>query len=240
MPTSGACHVLAFDSPQFVAHRRRFARLRYIVWGCAGYQGNCDIDDDLVSPVGFSNRQEARQCAAAMTAACEDHCDRAAETVNETPGLEWDGAESYYVATLTLPSAQNLPEQALRMGRGLRLEMVFASRSNRCRRSESEATCSGSTLMATVRSKRVSVAYQTSPIPPSPILAVTAYGPRRAPGETGMVVRDDPAHSTRKQGLPGRVLITCGISPGCKFPPSGTGFHGAFNRWHATIRGQIR
>ena len=107
MPTSGACHVLAFDSPQFVAHRRRFARLRYIVWGCAGYQGNCDIDDDLVSPVGFSNRQEARQCAAAMTAACEDHCDSSAEIINKTPGLEWDGAESYYVATLTLPSALN-------------------------------------------------------------------------------------------------------------------------------------
>ena len=107
MPTSGARPVLAFDSPQFVAHRRRFARLRYIVWGCAGYQGNCDIDGDLVNPVGFSNRQEARQCAAAMTAACEDHCDRAAETVNETPGLEWDGGVSYYVATLTLPNALN-------------------------------------------------------------------------------------------------------------------------------------
>ena len=107
MPTSGARHVLAFDSPQFVAHRRRFARLRYIVWGCAGYQGNCDIDGDLVSPVGFSNREEARQCAAAMTAACEGHCDSSAETINETPGLEWDGAESYYVATLTLPSALN-------------------------------------------------------------------------------------------------------------------------------------
>ena len=107
MPTSGARPVLAFDSPQFVAHRRRFARLQYIVWGCAGYQGNCDIDYDLVSPVGFSNRQEARQCAAAMTAACEDHCDRAAETVNETPGLEWDGGVSYYVATLTLPNALN-------------------------------------------------------------------------------------------------------------------------------------
>jgi len=107
MPTSGARPVLAFDSPQFVAHRRRFARLRYIVWGCAGYQGNCDIDDDLVSPVGFSNRQEARQCAAAMTAACEDHCNRQAEIINETPGYEWDGAETYYVATLTLPSALN-------------------------------------------------------------------------------------------------------------------------------------
>ena len=107
MPTSGARPVLAFDSPQFVAHRRRFARLQYIVWGCAGYQGNCDIDYDLVSPVGFSNRQDARQCAAAMTAACEDHCNRQAEIINETPGYEWDGAETYYVATLTLPSALN-------------------------------------------------------------------------------------------------------------------------------------
>ena len=93
--------------PASAAHRRRFARLQYIVWGCAGYQGNCDIDGDLVNPVGFSNRQEARQCAAAMTAACEDHCNRQAEIINETPGYEWDGAETYYVATLTLPSALN-------------------------------------------------------------------------------------------------------------------------------------
>jgi len=107
MPTSGARPVLVFDSPQFVAHRRRFARLRYIVWGCAGYQGNCDIDYDLVRPVGFSNRQEASQCAAAMTAACEDHCNKQAEIINENPGYEWDGAETYYVATLTLPSALN-------------------------------------------------------------------------------------------------------------------------------------
>ena len=107
MPTSGARPVLVFDSPQFVAHRRRFARLRYIVWGCAGYQGNCDIDYDLVRPVGFSNRQEASQCAAAMTAACEDHCNKQAEIINDNPGYEWDGAETYYVATLTLPSALN-------------------------------------------------------------------------------------------------------------------------------------
>ena len=107
MPTSGARPVLAFDSPQFVAHRRRFARLRYIVWGCAGYQGNCDIDYDLVREVGFSNPQEARQYAETMTAACEKHCESQAEIINETPGYEWDGAETYYVATLTLPKALN-------------------------------------------------------------------------------------------------------------------------------------
>ncbi len=37
-------------------------------------------------------------------------------------------------------------------------------------------------LTATVRSKRVSCARHTSPMPPSPILAVTAYGPRVVPG----------------------------------------------------------
>ena len=46
-----------------------------------------------------------------------------------------------------------------------RLEMVFASRSNRDFRSESEATCAGSTLMATVRSSRVSVGPAVRPTP---------------------------------------------------------------------------
>ena len=46
-----------------------------------------------------------------------------------------------------------------------RLEMVFASRSNRCFRSGSAATCSGRTLMATVRSRRVSGLCRPRPYP---------------------------------------------------------------------------
>ena len=47
--------------------------------------------------------------------------------------------------------------------------------------SGSEATDPGSTLMATARFRLVSVARYTSPIPPTPIWAVTSYGPRRVP-----------------------------------------------------------
>jgi hypothetical protein len=36
--------------------------------------------------------------------------------------------------------------------------------------------------MATARFRFVSVARYTSPIPPTPICAVTSYGPRRVPG----------------------------------------------------------
>ncbi len=53
---------------------------------------------------------------------------------------------------------------------------------NRARRSGSAATCEGSTFTATSRFSFVSVARYTSPIPPSPIWAVTSYGPRQVPG----------------------------------------------------------
>src|SRR5262245_25728331 len=57
-----------------------------------------------------------------------------------------------------------------------------ASRWKRARRSGSAATICGRTLMATWRLRFVSVARYTSPIPPTPIWAVTSYGPRRVPG----------------------------------------------------------
>jgi hypothetical protein len=47
-------------------------------------------------------------------------------------------------------------------------EIVFASRSKRCRDSGEAERCTGSTLIATVRSSRVSRARYTSPIPPAP------------------------------------------------------------------------
>ena len=44
----------------------------------------------------------------------------------------------------------------------------------------------GNTFSATSRSSLVSRARYTSPMPPSPILAVTEYGPRAVPGDRGM------------------------------------------------------
>src|SRR5215470_1893709 len=46
-------------------------------------------------------------------------------------------------------------------------EIVRASRSNRARRPGSAETCSGRILIATVRSRRVSRARYTSPMPPA-------------------------------------------------------------------------
>src|SRR2546427_10339185 len=56
-----------------------------------------------------------------------------------------------------------------------------ASRSNRASASGSEATCPGSTLIATSRPSRVSRARYTSPIPPAPSGARISYGPRWVP-----------------------------------------------------------
>src|SRR5215471_882759 len=60
-------------------------------------------------------------------------------------------------------------------------EIVFASRSKRCRMSAEEERCFGSTLTATVRPRRVSVARQPSPIPPAPTGEAISYGPSRVP-----------------------------------------------------------
>src|SRR5215510_10617634 len=61
-----------------------------------------------------------------------------------------------------------------------------ASRSKRANRSGSVANVSGSTLTATSRCSRVSRARYTSPIPPAPMAATISYGPRRAPGPSGI------------------------------------------------------
>ena len=47
-------------------------------------------------------------------------------------------------------------------------EIVFASRSSRCRSSALADRCAGSTLTATSRPRRVSFARYTSPMPPAP------------------------------------------------------------------------
>ena len=59
--------------------------------------------------------------------------------------------------------------------------MARASRSNRARALGSPATSPGSTFSATARSRRVSRALYTSPMPPDPRGARISYGPRRAP-----------------------------------------------------------
>src|ERR1700751_5699858 len=72
--------------------------------------------------------------------------------------------------------------------------MVFASRSNRVLRFGDATSAEFSTLMATVRSSRVSRASYTSPMPPAPSGATISYGPSR-------VARESPISYLKVPGL---------------------------------------
>src|SRR4029077_11909367 len=67
----------------------------------------------------------------------------------------------------------------------LSAEAARASRWKRFRVCGDAMTPSGRTLMATTRSRRVSCARYTSPMPPAPIGLTISYGPRREPGVIG-------------------------------------------------------
>src|SRR5215469_2405910 len=87
--------------------------------------------------------------------------------------------------------------------------MVLASRSNRCLRTGSEEKCAGRTLMATVRSSRVSRARYTSPIPPAPNGATISYGPSRVlrlSGISGPII--NPGNGPGVQPLIGRKRVS--------------------------------
>src|SRR5262245_1026767 len=93
-----------------------------------------------------------------------------------------------------------------------RLESALASRSKRALNASSAATCSGSTLIATVRPRRVSVALYTSPIPPAPRGAMTSYGPSRVPGASatlrGRFYRENPSERLERLERLERPIIT--------------------------------
>ena len=55
--------------------------------------------------------------------------------------------------------------------------------------------------MATCRARLVSVARYTSPIPPTPIWAVTSYGPRRVPRANDTVSRWNYTGSLRREWI---------------------------------------
>src|SRR3954454_2583744 len=74
-----------------------------------------------------------------------------------------------------------------------REEIARASRSNRALRSGSEERCEDRTLIATVRSSRVSRARYTSPMPPAPSGATISYGPSFVPDVSGIDAAIIPA-----------------------------------------------
>src|SRR5258708_40331143 len=71
----------------------------------------------------------------------------------------------------------------------LNAEIARASRSRRCFASGLLERCSGRILMATVRSRRVSRARYTSPIPPAPSGETISYGPSLAPSVSATVAK---------------------------------------------------
>ena len=109
--------------------------------------------------------------------------------IAERAGLPWRHLVAQVgeqlIGRLSRPTVQEI--YSVQMCGWFRLEMVFASRSNRCFRSGSEATCSGSTLTATVQSSLVSRALHTSPMPPAPMAETISYGPSCRPASSGIV-----------------------------------------------------
>src|SRR5580704_4817457 len=69
-------------------------------------------------------------------------------------------------------------------------EMARASRSKRCLASGLSERCAGRILMATMRSRRVSQARYTSPMPPAPSGDWISYGPSLVPEARAMLGRN--------------------------------------------------
>src|SRR5215510_4572459 len=74
----------------------------------------------------------------------------------------------------TCPSTSSAPWMGTMFGCDI-APAVRVSRRNRSRSAGSPASCGGSVLMATSRSRRRSRARKTMPIPPRPIIRFTAY-----------------------------------------------------------------
>ena len=84
--------------------------------------------------------------------------------------------------------------------RGERFRFALESAPRARRRSPQS---SGSTLMATVRFRLVSVARYTWPMPPSPMRADTSYGPMRVPGVSDMMFGLNRRDYTRMRRIQG-------------------------------------
>src|SRR5438067_10448258 len=71
------------------------------------------------------------------------------------------------------------------------------------------------TFSATVRSRRVSCALYTSPMPPLPSDAVTLYGPRRVPGESviGRSKRSVSRSGVPQPQIPQQPMQVCRVDP---------------------------
>ncbi len=101
---------------------------------------------------------------------------------------------------------------------------TFASRSNRARRSGSPVSASGRILIATSRSSRVSSARYTSPIPPSPSLALIRKWLSVRPIKAWRFYRD-----VRRTRGTSQLLVTGTRVVRCTKPPVGRADRGHWN-----------
>src|SRR5262245_14015032 len=86
---------------------------------------------------------------------------------------------------------------------------VRVSRRNRSRNAGSPASCGGSVLMATSRSRRRSRARKTIPIPPRPIIRFTAYRAEIASANGRLV-----SSNVRGSGVGISMAVTCSSRAG--------------------------
>src|SRR5580700_4717884 len=90
--------------------------------------------------------------------------------------------------------------------------MVRASRSKRCLASEFSDRCDGRILTATVRSRRVSRARYTSPMPPAPSGDWISYGPSFVPEARGMFAGNySPGSNSRRDVTRVRIEESLGM-----------------------------
>jgi len=104
-----------------------------------------------------------------------------------------------------------------------------ASSSKRRSRSSSSPRSDGSTLTATSRPRRGSLARKTSPIPPEPRRSSISYGPSCAPTSTGMV---SPVEGASAGKRPSTVRLAQAASRPGRGRTSGSNRIGAGRRRH--------
>src|SRR5216684_2196359 len=114
----------------------------------------------------------------------------------------------------------------------LRADAERASFSKRCNRSLSAENAAGRILIATLRSRRASLARYTSPIPPAPSSSIISYGPSFVPEvraipqaiifpRKGLAGGADYSGGHRPSGLPRAAVANATVFPGAAGPRAG-------------------
>lgn len=116
----GSGHIVLGPGSKFdaaPAKRKRFttgnavSHYAYLVWGRAGYMGDSNCDDPVLTPAGTETYHEARALAARMSKVCRRFTRSQADLIDSDPDLEWDGAQDWMVALVTLPKPLPVPAQ---------------------------------------------------------------------------------------------------------------------------------